>query len=100
MWQLLMDHGVEVVVSAHDHFYERFAPQDADYKANAKGIRQFIAGAGGAVLYRPATRAANTESIIEAFGVLKLTLEPSGYQWEFIEAARGTTADRGSDVCH
>jgi hypothetical protein len=101
MWQLLMDNGVEIVVSGHDHFYERFAPQDADYKANTKGIRQLIAGSGGASLYRPATRAANTETIIEAFGVLKLTLEPTGYlsgNSSKPRAAQRQTADQTSAI--
>jgi hypothetical protein len=100
MWHLLNQHGAEVVVSGHDHFYERFAPQTEDYRYDPMGIRQFIAGTGGAPLYRPATRGPNTEAVVEAFGALKLTLNPSSYDWEFIEASSGRTIDRGSEACH
>ena len=100
MWQLLMDHGVELVVSAHDHFYERFARQNADYQASDRGIRQFVAGTGGAPLYRPVATTPNREHHIEAFGVLKLTLAPTAYDWEFIEAPTGHASDRGSTLCH
>src|SRR5436305_1506494 len=41
--------GVEVVVNAHYGFYERFAPQTPAAAADpAYGIREFIAGTGGA----------------------------------------------------
>lgn len=100
MWQLLMDHGVEMVVSAHDHFYERYAKQNADYAAADRGIRQFVAGTGGAPLYRPVAIIPNREHHIESFGVLKLTLAPTAYDWEFVEAPSGQSTDRGSTVCH
>jgi hypothetical protein len=48
-WQLLYRAGAELVLSGHDHVYERFAPQDADGRRDdARGIRQFVAGTGGA----------------------------------------------------
>jgi hypothetical protein len=99
-WQLLHEQGAEVVVSAHDHFYERFAPQTQDYRYDPNAIRQFIVGTGGAPLYRPATRGPNTEAVVETFGALKLTLNPSSYDWEFIEAATSRSIDRGSAPCH
>jgi len=100
MWELLHRNGAEVVISGHDHFYERFAPQDHDYRYTPAGIRQFIAGTGGASLYHPATRGPNTEAVVEAFGVLKLTLNPTNYEWEFIEASTGRAVDRGAEACH
>jgi predicted phosphodiesterase len=36
---LLVEHGIDVVFSGHDHAYERFKPQ--------KGITYFLAGSGG-----------------------------------------------------
>lgn len=100
MWHLLKQKGAELVVSGHDHLYERFAPQDHDYRYTLDGVRQFVAGTGGTPLYHPVTRAPNTEAIVEAHGALKLTLAPTTYDWEFIEASTGRTIDRGSDVCH
>jgi len=101
MWELLTDNGVEVVVNGHDHLYERFAPQDQDYRYTARGIREFIVGTGGAPLYHPVTRAPNTEAVVEAHGALRLVLQPTTYGWEFIEASTSRVIDSGSDdVCH
>jgi hypothetical protein len=98
-WRILFAAGVDVVVVGHDHLYERFAPQDPDGRFDpVRGIRQFIAGTGGAQLYSFVTVRANSEKRISAFGVLKLTLEADRYDWEFIPVAG--EGDRGSDVCH
>ncbi|MFL5760314.1 MAG: metallophosphoesterase family protein, partial [Thermomicrobiales bacterium] len=48
MWQDLYDAGAEIVLSGHDHDYERFAPMDASGAADqANGIREFVVGTGG-----------------------------------------------------
>jgi hypothetical protein len=101
IWQLLIDHNAELVIGAHDHFYERFGPMDAAYAADReKGVRQFIAGSGGAPLYRAVGRFPNSEALVEAFGVLKMTLTPGFYEWEFVDATTGAIADRGQSQCH
>lgn len=100
LWQLLDENGSELVISGHDHFYERFGPQTQDYRPDGNGIRQFVVGTGGAPLYRPAHRAPNTEAIVEAFGALRLTLHPTSYTWEFVEASTGRTIDQGSSACN
>lgn len=101
MWNLLHEWGADVVVAAHDHLYERFGPMDGAYQPDReRGIRQFIAGTGGAPLYRAVSRFPNSEIIIEAFGALKLTLQPTYYEWEFVDAMRGIVADRGTAQCH
>ncbi|QNA90543.1 hypothetical protein G4G28_22260 [Massilia sp. Dwa41.01b] len=46
-WALLHAAGAELVLSGHDHDYERFAPQDADGRRDPGGIRQFVVGTGG-----------------------------------------------------
>ena len=33
------------------------------------------------------------------FGVLKLTLSPDGYAWQFVPAGSGTFRDSGSGTC-
>ena len=48
VWQILHDAGADVVLVAHDHLYERFAPQTADGRATPDGMRQFTVGTGGA----------------------------------------------------
>jgi hypothetical protein len=99
-WRILYEAGAEIVLSAHDHMYERFGPQNPEGLTDtARGIRQFIVGTGGAFLRQPATLHPNSEIRISSFGVLKLTLSSDRYQWEFVPVAGGAT-DAGSGVCH
>jgi acid phosphatase type 7 len=101
LWQALYDAGADVVISGHDHVYERFAPQTPTGAADpARGIRQFVAGLGGRSRYRFSAVRANSQFRYNAsYGVLKLELYPTSYTWSFINTAR-TVADRGSTSCH
>ncbi|HZS00422.1 MAG TPA: metallophosphoesterase [Chloroflexota bacterium] len=101
-WQALYDAGADVALAGHEHFYERFAPQDPAGAADpARGIRQFTVGTGGASLYQFGVVRPNSEvRSAESFGVLKLTLGSQGYQWEFVAADGKPSKDRGSAACH
>lgn len=101
-WQALFDAGVDVVLTGHDHTYERFARQDPTGKADAaKGIRAFVVGTGGAGFYDRVTNEANSEVWSNAaWGVLKLTLSETRYTWEFLPVAGKTFTDSGSEDCH
>ena len=100
-WRALYGAGVEVVISAHEHFYERFAPQAPDGRPDAQyGIRQFIVGTGGAPLTQPVRRVANSESVLSTFGVLRLTLGMQTYRWEFVSSDGGAILDSGTGQCH
>ena len=101
LWFELYEAGADIIVSAHEHFYERFAPQTPDRQLDAQfGIRQFIVGTGGALLTQPVRRMPNSEALIStSYGVLRLTLEPQSYRWEFI-AVGGGVADSGTGLCH
>jgi hypothetical protein len=99
VWRELYAAGVDVVIAAHDHTYERFAPMDADGRLDmVRGVRLFIAGTGGARLVPPTRTAPNSEVRTTRYGVLKLTLRNSTYDWEFLDAGGGM-ADSGVDVC-
>jgi hypothetical protein len=102
LWQALYEANADVVVNGHDHDYERFAPQDPDAKADARrGIREFVAGTGGKNHRAFAEPHANSEvRNADAFGVLKLTLKPGGYDWQFIPEPGKNFTDAGSGVCH
>jgi len=99
LWSLLYRSGVDVVVAAHDHLYERFGKQDADGRSDAAGVRQFIVGTGGARLYSFQRVAANSQERISTHGILRLTLNRNNYDWAFLDIA-GTVADAGADSCH
>ena len=100
-WWLLYQAGADVVLSGHAHAYERFAPQDPNGVADpARGIREFVVGTGGAGLGPFGTTAPNSEvRNSNTHGVLKLTLHPTSYDWEFVPIAGATFTDSGSAVC-
>jgi hypothetical protein len=101
-WDILYEKGVDVVISAHDHLYERFAPQDPEGRLRRKrGIRQFTVGTGGAELYPFTTVLPNSEvRNNDTHGVLALGLGDGGYAWAFIPVEGGTFRDSGADACH
>lgn len=108
-WEALYKAGADVVLSAHEHNYERFAPQDPDGQFDrARGVRQFVVGTGGAHLYGFGQPLATSEvREAETFGVLALILRPSGYDWIFIPVEpnsrlehRGSFTDSGHGECH
>jgi hypothetical protein len=101
LWQILYDHNVELVMHGHDHIYERFAPQTANGTLDiARGIRSFIVGTGGNNHTSLASIAANSEvRNTDTFGVLKLTLHPASYDWQFVPEAGKMFTDSGSAQC-
>ena len=102
IWQALYNHDVEIVLNGHDHIYERFVPQTPNGIIDMiSGIREFIVGSGGANHSSIETIAANSEvRNADTFGVLKLTLHPTSYYWEFVPEAGKRFTDSGSQVCH
>jgi hypothetical protein len=101
LWRTLYEFNVDVIINGHDHFYERFAPQDPDGKLdNARGMREFIVGTGGASLYQFVRNHTNSEVRAVLFGVIKFTLQDTSYQWQFLPADPALTGDSGIANCH
>ncbi|MFE9255243.1 DNRLRE domain-containing protein [Streptomyces sp. NPDC006879] len=100
--QALYDYDAELILTGHNHQYERFAPQNPSGQLdNARGIRQFVAGMGGASFYGFGTIQPNSEARnSNTFGVLKLTLHEASYDWEFVPQAGKTYNDSGTGTCH
>jgi hypothetical protein len=99
--QALYDHRVDVLLSGHDHDYERFAPQDpAGGLDRARGVRQFVVGGGGKNL-RTMTGEKNTEAKdASTFGALFLSLSPNEYSWTYTATYGGSYSDTGTTACH
>lgn len=98
----LYNANADVVLTGHDHIYERFAPQNPsgglDY---TRGIREFVVGTGGSNHTSLSTTAAN--SIVRnatTFGVLKMTLHATSYDWKFYPEAGQIFTDSGTYTCH
>ena len=100
IWELMYNLGADVVIAGHDHLYERHSPVNTDQRRDdAKGIRQFTVGTGGAPLYSRVRGALNSELLISNYGVLRLKLDPALYEWQFMDMT-GNILDRGLNVCH
>ena len=101
-WETLYAAGADVVLNGHSHNYERFAPQTPNGTFDSeRGIREFVVGTGGGAFHgfgtiQPTSEVRNSGT----FGVLKLTLHPSSYDWEFVPVAGQTFTDSGSGQCH
>ncbi len=101
LWQVLDDAGAEIVLSGHDHNYQRYAPLDPSGNRDANGIRAFVVGTGGKSLTSLRTPPSTVEaSNSSTNGILQLTLKPNGYDWVFVPVAGKTFTDSGSTACH
>ena len=110
--QKLYEYGADVVLTGHQHWYERIKPMNpnGDVVDPANGIRSFIVGTGGKGFYsassvttfRDTTSAGQPAFQNTADGVLKLTLHPAGYDFEYVtEAGRSfVDASQTSVECH
>jgi hypothetical protein len=104
IFRALYDANADLVITGHDHLYERFAPQDADGRPdNARGIRQFVVGTGGHQTLTPIVNAlpSSERRVTNQFGILKLTLNTDSYSWEFVTVNGGTQDASSAPVaCH
>jgi hypothetical protein len=100
LWNALYDARADIVLSGHDHNYQRYPPMNKRGAiARARGIRSFVVGTGGRHRYglrADSRRRAATDS---TWGVLRLTLRPAGYAWRFVPVTGGHYRDSGSGTC-
>jgi hypothetical protein len=102
-WEALHEANADLVLSASSHDYERFAPLDVNGDVDlARGVRQFVVGTGGVFFTGGLdTRAPHSEVAQNTvFGVLQLTLHPTGYDWQFVPEAGKSFSDSGTEPCH
>ncbi len=100
-WEVLHDAGAELVLSGHEHDYERFTPLDPAGEPDEDGIREFVVGTGGAVLRDFTAPQPSTSELRDRshHGVLRLELRACGYAWRFL-ATDGSVPDEGDhELC-
>jgi acid phosphatase type 7 len=103
LWEALYEADTDVILSGHEHNYERFSPQDPQGRADPeRGIRQFVVGTGGAAENYPIGDPMPNSEVYndETDGVLRLKLEENGYAWEFVPVEGESFTDSGSAECH
>jgi hypothetical protein len=101
IWKDLYDAGVDIVLVGHSHNYERFAPMNASGQLDTtRGIREFVVGTGGAFFTGLSTTKPNSQvRQNNTFGVLKLTLHPTSYDWRFVSESGKSFTDSGTEAC-
>ena len=100
LWQALFEFHADVIVNGHEHNYERFGLQSPSGAADTYGIREFVVGTGGISHYGfgailPNSQVRNGDT----YGVIKFTLHPGSYDWQFIPVAGQTFTDSGTAPC-
>ena len=100
LWQILRGAGAEIVLNADQHNYERFfrigARDDLDWQ---HGIREFVVGTGGRVLFeRPWAHRYGRAFTAQNHGVLRLRLGKDGYSWRFLSVDEAYQ-DYGGEGC-
>ena len=101
LWSVLYEAHADVVLNAHAHNYERFAPQEPYGHPTSAGVRQFIVGTGGKSFFsfvRPFVATSRFRDN-EHFGVLFLNLHRASYDWRFAVPGGGVV-DKGHSHCH
>jgi hypothetical protein len=118
IWNDLARAHVDIVLSGHNHDYERFAPIGVTPGVptetgptlppnfeppilNPSGIREFVAGTGGKNHYRFVHTPLRGELVRNdnTYGLLLLRLRPRGYSWRFVPEPGKSFTDSGSGTC-
>ncbi|MEY3267221.1 MAG: Alkaline phosphatase precursor, partial [Actinomycetota bacterium] len=103
LWKASVLGGADLVMTGHDHHYERFAPLDEDgflAETGTPGTPLIISGLGGAPSYPLRAPEEGSQFMTNAnHGVLSLTLTPTNYSWAFISASDNATIDSGTASC-
>ncbi|HEX7248605.1 MAG TPA: IPT/TIG domain-containing protein [Actinomycetota bacterium] len=99
-WNDLYAAGADLVLTGHDHNYQRLPQLDASGNPDpTNGVREIIVGTGGIALGSPNFPYPGTEFFNTTnFGVLELTLGSGSYSWRFL-GEDGVAIDAGSDTC-
>jgi hypothetical protein len=100
-WEVLYDHGAEVVLNGHEHLYERFEPMAPNGSVDReRGIHQFTVGTGGGNLRDFPDLAPNSAARGLDHGVLQLNLRDGRFDWKFLAVDGASFTDEGSASCH
>ena len=100
LWRAAYSHRNDVVLSGHDHDYERFKRMDAvGHLRPTRGMLEFVVGTGGRNLYHLGTRKYGSAYYqARQFGVLRMDLGPRSFSWAY-RTVDGRVLDSGARSC-
>ena len=100
LWEAAVTGGADLMLTAHDHIYERFTPLNALGAPAVDGMPLFISGLGGAPVTPIGDAVPGSAFRYNSnHGVLSLTLTPQSFSWDFISALDGVTIEAGTAPC-
>lgn len=101
LYQALYDANAEIIVTGHDHSYQRYQPMNPAGQLDVnRGIRQWVVGTGGRSLSTLTADSRREAGSGNTWGVLKLTFKAGSYDFQFVPIAGSTYTDSGSGTCH
>ncbi len=92
LWDAVVAAGADIVLSGHDHSYER---------VEVDGLQEFVVGTGGRSLYQ-FQRDALPETAVrhdDSYGLLWLALREGGFEWQFLPLGVTAFSDSGLGEC-
>jgi acid phosphatase type 7 len=96
LWRALDRSTGEIMLTGHNHAYERFSRQHSLGQRSVHGIREFVVGTGGAERYPLLSTCRHRQAGVDGVdGVLLLRLSATEYAWRFI-GTDGRVRDRGA----
>lgn len=96
-WAALERAGADLVLNGHEHFYESFERKDALGRRDPAGMREIIAGTGGARLFDLSV-VPGAKTHVRKHGLLELHLDKDRYEFAF-RTVGGRTLDSGAAQC-
>jgi hypothetical protein len=102
LWRAAYEGGVDLVLTGHDHNYQRFKRLNARGRPAPRfGVMQIVVGTGGRSHYDAGEIPHRVAVDDTTHGVLKLVLNPRGFSSQFVPVAGGTFSDGvRSARCH
>ena len=112
IWTLMAQHGVDIVITGHDHDYQRWVPLDGTVNNSAPngfgnpsptGITEFVAGGGGHGIQT--FKGTDSRMVIGydtspyTFGALRLQLNQYGASFQYINH-QNIVLDSGAVPCN
>ncbi len=103
IWKLLATNGVDVVLTGHEHQYQRWHPLDGNFnRVTTGGTVEMVAGGGGhgiqSTVRTDSRVAALADTTTDGFGALRMELSNGSMQYSYVNPG-GAVRDSGIITC-